>query len=79
MVVIGRSPALILRVTTAATAQEVAPASGRSEPISKALVPGRMTMRTPRSPTKAADQRRHPTTSPSSGIESAVIRIGEMK
>jgi hypothetical protein len=38
-----------------------------------------MTISTPMRPTRAAAQRRQPTISPRSGIESAVMKIGETK
>src|SRR5215212_355918 len=64
---------------TAALAQLAAAQRGRSAAAPNVLVPGRMMISTPTRPTAEATQRRQPTTSPRSGIDKAVIRIGDTK
>jgi hypothetical protein len=73
----GLSALLILRVTTRATAQLKADSTGKTAARSKAPAPGLTTMRTPRRPTATALHRRHPTTSPRIGIDSAVTIMGD--
>ncbi len=70
------SKPLVLRVITMAIAQLAAERSGSTEAGLKALVPGRTTISTPMRPTTTAPQRRMPTFSPSSGMESAVMKSG---
>ena len=78
-VVAASSVPAILRVSTLASAQDIEEASTNSAAGWNAPVPGRTITSTPSSPTRMASHRRMPTTSPSTGTDSAVISSGETK
>src|SRR3712207_4599207 len=73
-----RSPS-IRRVEITANDHATAEASGSRAASWNASVPGRATIMTPRNPATVAAQRCRPTVSPSSGIDSAVMKRGEAK
>ena len=66
-------------MTISPQAQAKADNTGSSDAGWNAAPPGRTTISTPASPTSVAVQRRQPTFSPSSGIDSAVTKSGVTK